>query len=243
MLAAALVAALGVLAGCGAPAGPAADAGTTWVTPSGTPSPFPASAAPALSSPAPTSSTPSNPAPGSSAPGARTAAEVHYAFPVKTGDVAYHPTHGRYPATDIFADCGSPVVAAADGTVLEVSRTDGYVKGRPDGPLNGGLSVSILGADGVRYYGSHLSRIADGIDRGVRVRAGQALGAVGKTGNANNVCHLHFGISPPCAKTGDWKVRRGVIWPKPYLDSWRRGGAKSAAAAAGAWARRHECRA
>jgi murein DD-endopeptidase MepM/ murein hydrolase activator NlpD len=162
---------------------------------------------------------------------------------VKTGNVAYHPTHGKYPATDIFADCGSPVVAVTDGEVLEVSRKDVYVKGSPDGPNNGGLSVSILGDDGVRYYGSHLSRIEGGIDPGVRVKAGQRLGDLGKTGNANNVCHLHFGISPPCARTGDWNVRRGVIWPKEYLDSWRKGGKSAPVAQAADWAKKHNCKA
>ncbi len=94
--------------------------------------------------------------------------------------------------------------------------------------------MSVRGDDGVRYYGSHLSALAAGIDRGDRVRAGQRLGAVGRTGNANNICHLHFGLSPPCAGTGDWWMRRGVIWPAPYLRAWRRGEARSPAPAVAA---------
>jgi murein DD-endopeptidase MepM/ murein hydrolase activator NlpD len=152
---------------------------------------------------------------------------VKYVFPVKASNVAFHPTHGKYPATDIFADCGEPAVATTSGVVLEVSLKDVYVKGSPDGPNNGGLSVSLLGDDGVRYYGSHLSKVQAGIKAGVRVAAGQQLGKVGHTGNANGVCHLHFGISPPCAKVGDWKVRRGVVWPATFLTSWRKGGQKS----------------
>jgi hypothetical protein len=166
-----------------------------------------------------------------------------YVFPVATGNVSWHRTHGKYPATDVFASCGKPVVAVTDGTILEVSRTDHYVKGRPDGPLNGGLSVSLLGDDGVRYYGSHLSKVQGGISAGVRVRAGQQLGLVGRSGNANGVCHLHFGISPKCAGTGDWKVRRGVVWPWSYLDSWHHKGSSSPVAAVNAWARTHGCQA
>ena len=166
-----------------------------------------------------------------------------YVFPVKASNVAFHPPHSKYPATDIFADCGEPVVAATNGRILEVSRTDKYVAGKPDGPLNGGLSVSLLGDDGVRYYGSHLSRIEAGIAAGVRVTAGRRLGWVGHTGNANNVCHLHFGISPPCAMTGDWKVRRGVVWPAPYLTSWRGKGSKSPVTAVAAWKKSHNCKA
>ncbi|MEV4704621.1 M23 family metallopeptidase [Actinoplanes sp. NPDC049316] len=168
---------------------------------------------------------------------------VTYVFPVKASNVAYHPTHSKYPATDIFADCGQKVVATTSGVVLEISLKDEYVKGRPDGPLNGGLSVSLLGDDGVRYYGSHLSKVQTGIKKGVRVKAGQLLGKVGHTGNANGVCHLHYGISPPCAKVGDWKVRRGVIWPAPYLDSWRKGGRKSPVAKVKAWKNANNCRA
>ena len=146
-----------------------------------------------------------------------------HVFPVRAGKVAYHPTHSAYPGTDVFADCGTPVVAVTDGRVLEVSRVDRFDKRGPLGPLNGGLSVSLLGDDGVRYSGSHLSAVATGIDPGVRVRAGQALGEVGHTGNANNVCHLHFGVFPECQGHDDWWIRRGVIWPAPYLNSWRKG--------------------
>jgi murein DD-endopeptidase MepM/ murein hydrolase activator NlpD len=60
---------------------------------------------------------------------------------------------------------------------------------------------------------------------------GQRLGKVGKTGRASGVCHLHFGISRPCKRTGDWWIRRGAVWPATYLDAWRRGKALSPVAA------------
>ncbi|MEU6022556.1 peptidoglycan DD-metalloendopeptidase family protein [Micromonospora sp. NPDC047134] len=164
-----------------------------------------------------------------------------HVFPVRARKADYHPTHSGYPGTDIFADCGEPVVAVTDGTIGEVSRRDRYDRRGPQGPYNGGLSVSVLGDDGVRYYGSHLTEIAEGIEPGVRVRAGQQLGTVGRTGNANNVCHLHFGISPPCPGEDGWWIRRGVIWPAPYLDSWRKGGNRAPAAEVAAWHRRNGC--
>ncbi len=108
---------------------------------------------------------------------------------------------------------------------------------------SGRRDVGVADGDGVRYYGSHLSRVGAGIAAGVRVRAGQRLGDVGRTGNANNVCHLHFGLSPACAEVGDWKVRRGVGWPAPFLDSWRRGRAHSPAAKVETWRRASNCRA
>ncbi|WP_229070046.1 M23 family metallopeptidase [Actinoplanes sp. DH11] len=171
------------------------------------------------------------------------AKKVKYVFPVKASKVSVPKTHSGYPATDIFAACGKKFRATTSGVVLEVSRKDKYVKGKPDGPNNGGKFVSILGDDGVRYYGSHLSTVQAGIKKGVRVKAGQTLGRVGKTGNASNVCHVHYGISPPCKKTGDWKVRRGVVWPAKYLTSWRKGGQKSPAAAVKAWKKKHNCKA
>ncbi|SCF33727.1 M23 family metallopeptidase [Micromonospora mirobrigensis] len=162
-------------------------------------------------------------------------------FPVRAENVDYHPTHSGYPGTDIFADCGEPFVAVTDGQVLEVSRVDRYSRSGPQGPYNGGLSVSLLGEDGVRYYGSHLSRIADGVEAGARVRAGQQLGRVGRTGNANNVCHVHFGLSPKCSGHDDWWIRRGVVWPARYLDSWRRGGNRSPVAEVTGWQRERGC--
>jgi murein DD-endopeptidase MepM/ murein hydrolase activator NlpD len=156
------------------------------------------------------------------------------------GAATYSHTHHEYPASDIIANCGLPVRAVTDGVVLEVSRVDTWNPTTNLGVARGGLSVSILGDDGVRYYGSHLSAIADGVDAGSRVAAGDEIGRVGRTGDAS-VCHLHFGISPPCARTGDWAIRRGVIWPWPYLDSWRAGTSGSPAGEVAGWLTRHRC--
>jgi peptidoglycan LD-endopeptidase LytH len=199
--------------------------------PSGAPS---ASADPSSgsASPEPTASPGATPAPP--------AAEVGRAFPV-AGHASYSRTHHDYPATDIFAACGAPVRAAVDGVILEVSRVDRFDLKHPLGADKGGLSVSIRGNDGMRYYGAHLSAITPGIDAGVRVRAGTQIGLVGHTGNASGVCHLHFGLSPVCAGTGDWWVRRGVVFPWRYLDSWRAGGNQSPVDEVTGWEREHGC--
>jgi murein DD-endopeptidase MepM/ murein hydrolase activator NlpD len=174
---------------------------------------------------------------------AAAAAKVKYAFPVKAKNVSFRKTHAGYPATDIFAACGKPFLATTSGVVLELSRVDRWKKGMKTGPYNGGKFVSILGDDGVRYYGSHLSTINAGIKKGVRVKAGQQLGKVGRTGNSSGVCHVHYGISPACKKAGDWKIRRGVVWPATYLTSWRKGGQKSPSSAVKAWNSKHGCKA
>jgi murein DD-endopeptidase MepM/ murein hydrolase activator NlpD len=67
------------------------------------------------------------------------------------------------------------------------------------------------------------------------VRAGQVVGLMGRSGDAS-ACHLHFGVSTRCPGK-EWAVRRGVVWPQPYLDSWRTGGTASPAAAVTAWAK------
>lgn len=226
--------------GCGTPGAPS-DAGPTPVTsPTAVTSPTGAdkpTAAATTGAPTATSAAPDL----TDQPAATPRKGLPHIFPVRAGKVSYHPTHSAYPGTDIFADCGEPVVAVTDGTIGEVSQRDRYQKSGPQGPYNGGLSVSVIGDDGVRYYGSHLTEIAEDIDAGVRVRAGQRLGTVGRTGNANNVCHLHFGISPPCLGEDGWWIRRGVVWPAPYLDSWRKGGNREPAAEVTAWHRKHGC--
>lgn len=207
--------------------------------------PAPTTLVPTTAAPSPTPSATASPSatpkrsPSKST--ATTTGRWKYVFPVAASKISYHPTHSAYPATDIFADCGEPVVAVTDGQVLEVSRVDKYSKSGPQGPYNGGLSVSVLGDDGVRYYGSHLTVVQSGIEAGVRVRAGQRLGTVGRTGNANNVCHLHFGISPPCKRTGDWWIRRGVIWPASYLDAWRKKTNKTPVDKVKSWQRANGC--
>lgn len=163
-----------------------------------------------------------------------------YFFPVVAANATYARTHHDYPAADVIAPCNSKVVAVTDGVILEVSRQDAYSTAADDGALRGGLFVSLLGDDGVRYYGSHFRSIQSGVNAGVRVRAGDQIGLVGDSGDAS-VCHLHFGISPPCSGTGDWWVRRGAIWPAPYLDAWRKKTSTSPAPEITTWSKAHGC--
>ncbi len=162
-----------------------------------------------------------------------------FVFPV-AGKVSYAHVHHDYPATDIMAKCGSQVRAVTSGVILEVTRVDTWKPKVNAGATRGGLSISIKGDDGIRYYGSHLEAINAGLGPGERVVAGEPIGKVGQTGDAS-ACHLHFGISPVCRGVGDWWIRRGVIWPWKYLDSWRTGGSKSPVAAVKAWQSKHGC--
>ena len=147
-----------------------------------------------------------------------------HVFPLEPANAAsYSPGGHAYPATDLFASTGTRFVAVTDGVVDEVSRVDLWDPATDDPALRAGLYVSVIGGDGVRYYGSHLSVVADGVDAGTVVSAGQLLGEVGRTGNARDTpSHLHFGISRPTF-AGDWEVRRGEIDPVPFLLAWSAG--------------------
>jgi peptidoglycan LD-endopeptidase LytH len=231
---------LGLLLGaCSSPASQADSVPSGNELPLATSAPV-ASSAPASPSAAPaTSAARATRKPSPKPAATATATRTTYAFPV-IGNNSYAHTHHDYPATDIISPCGNRVVAATSGTVLEVTRVDRWTPSENLGATRGGLSVSLLGDDGVRYYGSHLSMINAGINPGARVATGQTLGKVGRTGDASG-CHLHFGISPPCAKVGDWWTRRGTIYPWPYLDAWRNGQRKSPVAAVAAWRAQHGC--
>jgi murein DD-endopeptidase MepM/ murein hydrolase activator NlpD len=144
-----------------------------------------------------------------------------HTFPVPSCDEAsYGPTHHDYPATDIFVARGTRFLAVTSGIIEAVSRIDRWNPDLDKPWTRGGRFVSLVGDDGVRYYGSHLRSVAAGVGPGDRVRVGQLLGFTGQSGNARlSVAHLHFGISHPTTPT-DWRTRRGEVWPYRYLRAW-----------------------
>ena len=152
-----------------------------------------------------------------------------YTFPVAGCTVTYSKYHHDYPASDIFAKKGCAFVSPIAGVVDEVNTVDKWSGKTNLGADRGGLSISILGDDGLRYYGSHLSKIEPNIVPGYKVATGEKLGEIGSTGSARGTKpHLHFGISYPTEKD-IWWVRRGVglekgkTSPWKYLQAWQAG--------------------
>jgi len=152
-----------------------------------------------------------------------------YTFPVAGCTVTYSKYHHDYPASDIFAKKGCAFVSPIAGVVDEVNTVDKWSGKTNLGADRGGLSISILGDDGLRYYGSHLSKIEANIVPGYKVTTGEKLGEIGSTGSARGTKpHLHFGITYPTEK-GIWWVRRGVglekgkTSPWKYLQAWQVG--------------------
>lgn len=89
-------------------------------------------------------------------------------------------------AIDIMAAHGTPVVAAAPGTVEKLYFSQG----------GGGISAYVRSEDGRWiYYYAHLQDYASGLREGGKVKQGDPIGRVGSTGNANPAGpHLHFAI-------------------------------------------------
>jgi LysM repeat protein len=84
-----------------------------------------------------------------------------------------------HEGNDLFTSYGSPVRAPVSGTV-ELKR----------GSI-GGLQFNLHGSDGVVYLGSHL----DSAGKEGKVAAGDVIGYVGNSGNADGTRpHLHFGM-------------------------------------------------
>jgi hypothetical protein len=93
---------------------------------------------------------------------------------------------GDHLGNDIWADEGTPVVATVAGRLTLTGFSD-----------YSGNKVTIVDDCGWYHFYAHLQSIAPGMMDGVRVQAGDVVGAVGKTGTASNgVVHLHYSIYP-----------------------------------------------
>lgn len=104
---------------------------------------------------------------------------------------------------DITGSCGTPLVASRGGIVRKV----GY------DPVLYGNYVLIDGRKtGQDYFYAHLiARPA--IDRRDRVRTGQFVGRIGRTGNAASTpCHLHFEV----------RIHGHPVDPEPFLKKWNK---------------------
>ena len=95
-----------------------------------------------------------------------------------TGEVAYHG------GTDIAAPGGTPILAAADGTVSVANGTDSW-----GGSY--GYHVKIGHADSFETLYAHCSSIC--VTEGQQVKQGEVIAYVGTTGSSTGN-HLHFEV-------------------------------------------------
>lgn len=96
-----------------------------------------------------------------------------------------HPifkTRRLHTGVDLAARSGTPIYAAGDGVISYYKWQSGY-----------GNKVEIEHVNGYETAYGHMSRYADGLGVGSRVRQGQLIGYVGSTGQSTGP-HLHFEI-------------------------------------------------
>ncbi|HMG47369.1 MAG TPA: M23 family metallopeptidase [Allosphingosinicella sp.] len=112
-----------------------------------------------------------------------------------------------HDAIDIMAPRGTPVVAAAAGTVEKLFFSQG----------GGGITAYVRSVDGRwMYYYAHLDAYAPGLHEGQRIGRGDPIGTVGSTGNASaEGPHLHFAINVMGPDDRWWQGR--PINPYPLL--------------------------
>jgi murein DD-endopeptidase MepM/ murein hydrolase activator NlpD len=121
------------------------------------------------------------------------------------GDVAGKWHHGE----DLVAPVGTPVLAVADGTLFSVGWND-----------IGGWRLWLRDTAGNEFYYAHLSAYSPLAVNGKTVKAGDVLGFVGSSGDADGgVSHLHFEIHPVDLIHLGYD---GVVAPYPFLVAWRR---------------------
>jgi peptidoglycan hydrolase FlgJ len=92
-----------------------------------------------------------------------------------------HGQHRHHKGIDIAAPRGTPIEAAATGTVLFSGRQRGY-----------GKTVIVELADGRRTRYAHADKLL--VRAGDEVKAGQVIATVGSTGRATGP-HLHFEVT------------------------------------------------
>ncbi len=109
---------------------------------------------------------------------------------------------GGHCGVDIGTTMGSAVHAVASATVVTVSREN-------RGPA--GRYVTLEHPAGIKTFYMHLDEIRDDLVVGGRVRAGELLGTVGRTGVLRSGPHLHFAMSHQQAG------RTWFVDPEPIL--------------------------
>ena len=117
---------------------------------------------------------------------------------------------GWHHGEDIFGPLGAPILAVANGIVYSV----GWNK-------VGGLRFWLQDLAGNEFYYAHLSAFSPLAVNGAQVRAGDVIGFMGNTGDAEHTpYHLHFEIHPVSLLYRGYDG--GAVAPYPYLMAWKR---------------------
>lgn len=96
-----------------------------------------------------------------------------------------HPifkTRKLHTGVDLSAPTGTPIYASGDGIIKRAQWVGGY-----------GRYIEMVHVNGYSTAYAHMTRFANGMSPGTRVRQGQVIGYVGSTGYSTGP-HLHFEI-------------------------------------------------
>jgi murein DD-endopeptidase MepM/ murein hydrolase activator NlpD len=108
---------------------------------------------------------------------------------------------GFHQGIDLFSANGTPIVAVHDGTLFRVGWN-----------RLGGWRVWLDDGQGNYFYYAHLSAYSDLAHDGAQVHAGDVIGYMGNTGDAQTTpFHLHFEIHPDA---------RWAVPPIAYVTAW-----------------------
>ena len=140
-----------------------------------------------------------------------------YVFPVYGPLVSYGDSYGAFRGDvsgnwhhgdDIFAPLGAPLLACADGIVFSVGWND-----------VGGNRLWLRDSQGNEFYYAHLSAFSPLAKNGRHVKAGEVVGFVGNTGDAQGTpTHLHFEVHPQSLLFMGYD---GAVDPTAYLRAWQ----------------------
>jgi murein DD-endopeptidase MepM/ murein hydrolase activator NlpD len=115
---------------------------------------------------------------------------------------------GWHHGDDIFAPLGAPLLAVASGTVFSVGWN-----------RVGGNRLWLRDGQGNLFYYAHLSAFSPLAVNGSKVNAGDVVGFVGNTGDAEGTpFHLHFEIHPVALLGLGYD---GAVNPTSYLLAWK----------------------
>lgn len=159
------------------------------------------------------------------------AAVPHFVFPVVanttyTNDFGAPRWQGRHEGNDLMAAKRSPVVAVEAGRVVKWTSS-----------RSAGCMLYLYGRSGTTYMYVHLNNdrtmrndnrggcrngiaYAPGLARSQQVQAGQLIGYVGDSGDANGIAsHLHFEVHPNGGRAISpyrrLRAARHLLFPRP----------------------------
>lgn len=132
-----------------------------------------------------------------------------FAFPLDDMSKAHWNYGDQRPGhihrgVDLYAPEGTPIHAAADGTVVDVRRLE-----------HGGSWIVLQHTDnaGHTYYTEYIHPKSSSVAKGDSVSAGQVIGAVGRLGMVNSPAHVHFEV-----RYGDYGAGRGTpVNPRDFF--------------------------